>query len=258
MRNFIGRGNTTWFIGVVEDRNDPVQLGRVRVRCFGWHTDDKGQIPTDSLPWAIPINPVTGASISGVGTTPTGLIEGSWVFGIFLDGERAQEPAIIGSIVGAPAEEIITQLGFNDPNGVFPRYLKESDVNRLARGTQTRSHTPDSVIGEPNDPYSAVYPKNHVMETESGHLKEYDDTPNHERIREYHKSGTFYEVGPDGDLVTHIVRDRYSVVHRNDSIHVKGNVKIVIDGNLDVDVGGTCSVNSGGNMSFTAPRIDWN
>ena len=29
-----------WWFGVVEDRNDPLKLGRVRVRCYGWHTDD--------------------------------------------------------------------------------------------------------------------------------------------------------------------------------------------------------------------------
>ena len=28
------------FVGVVEDRNDPLQIGRVIVRCFGIHTED--------------------------------------------------------------------------------------------------------------------------------------------------------------------------------------------------------------------------
>ena len=34
-----------WWFGVVEDRNDPLQLGRVRVRSYGYHTDDKNAIP---------------------------------------------------------------------------------------------------------------------------------------------------------------------------------------------------------------------
>lgn len=244
MRNFIGRGNFTWFVGVVEDINDPVQLGRVRVRCFGWHDEDKGQIPTDMLPWAIPINPVTGASASGVGEMPTGLVTGSWVVGFFIDGERAQEPAILGSIASSPNTEAQPEIGFNDPTGEFPRYIREPDTNRLARGTQTKPYTPDSEIGEPDDPYNPEYPYNRVMETRSGHVKEYDDTPDAERIREYHKSGTFYQVHPDGTVSTHIVRDRYTVVANDDSIHVSGDVRMVIDGNWDVDVTGEVSIDA--------------
>tara|TARA_R110000772_G_scaffold7228_4_gene24738 strand:+ start:1395 stop:2249 length:855 start_codon:yes stop_codon:yes gene_type:complete len=235
MRNFIGRGNFTWFVGVVEDINDPSKLGRVRVRCYGYHTEDKGQIPTEELPWAIPVNPVTGASTSGVGEMPTGLVQGSWVIGFFIDGDDAQEPAILGSIASAPTTLPDGNIGFNDPDEVFPRYVDESDVNRLARGTQTKTYTPDSAIGEPNDPYKAKYPYNRVMETRSGHVKEYDDTPNAERIREYHKSGTFYQVHPDGTVSTHIIKDRFTVVANDDSIHVKGNVKILVDGNVDFD-----------------------
>lgn len=274
MRNFIGRGNFTWFVGVVEDINDPVQLGRVRVRCFGWHTDDKGQIPTEQLPWAIPVNPVTGASTSGIGEMPTGLMQGSWVVGFFIDGERAQEPAILGSIASIPTEAPNALLGFNDPEEEFPRYINESDVNKLARGEQAKPYTPDEITGEPDDPYNAVYPHNHVMETRSGHVKEYDDTPDAERIRELHKSGTFYQVHPDGTVSTHIVKDGYRIVAGNDNVHVVGDVTVYIDGNstvnikknatlnvdgnYDVNIGGTCHVQSGGNMTFIAPRIDWN
>ena len=35
MQNFMGMDGFIWFTGVVEDRNDPSQLGRVRVRCVG-------------------------------------------------------------------------------------------------------------------------------------------------------------------------------------------------------------------------------
>ena len=33
MQNFMGMDGFIWFTGVVEDRNDPSKLGRVRVRC---------------------------------------------------------------------------------------------------------------------------------------------------------------------------------------------------------------------------------
>ena len=44
--NFLGKNNFIWFNGVVEDRNDPQKLGRLRVRCVGIHTDNKDDLPT--------------------------------------------------------------------------------------------------------------------------------------------------------------------------------------------------------------------
>ena len=78
---FSGRDGFLWWVGVVEDRIDPMSLGRVRVRVFGYHTSDKTKLATEDLPWAFCIQPCTSASSGGVGTSPTGPIEGSWVIG---------------------------------------------------------------------------------------------------------------------------------------------------------------------------------
>jgi hypothetical protein len=40
---------------------------------------------------------MTSASISGVGRSPTGITEGSKVYGFFYDGEGAQFPVAVGS-----------------------------------------------------------------------------------------------------------------------------------------------------------------
>ena len=85
---FMGLDGFIWFTGVVEDRNDPSQLGRVKVRCLGFHTEDKNKIPTDSLPWAHVMHPVTDPSMQGMGTTPSFLVEGTWVVGFFTDAKR--------------------------------------------------------------------------------------------------------------------------------------------------------------------------
>ena len=45
--HFMGMDGFVWFTGVVEDRDDPDQLGRVRVRILGYHTEDKIKIPAD-------------------------------------------------------------------------------------------------------------------------------------------------------------------------------------------------------------------
>ena len=103
------------FFGVVEDRLDPLHLGRVRVRCHGWHTDDIVKVPTDTLPWAQVLMPPTSASTSEIGETPLGLVPGSFVFGFFLDGEKAQQPMVLGSLHGLPQESSFGTKGFQDP-----------------------------------------------------------------------------------------------------------------------------------------------
>ena len=130
--NFIGMDGFLWFYGVVEDRQDPYMIGRVKVRCLGHHTDNKFELPTQDLPWAQVILPVTSAGISGVGQTPLGLVEGSHVFGFFRDGEARQEPVVMGSLPGYPTELAKTDEGFYDPNGEYPRYKNAPDTTQLA------------------------------------------------------------------------------------------------------------------------------
>ena len=104
-KHFMGEDGFVWFTGVVEDRNDTLYLGRLKVRCIGWHTDKKtpGEgIPTEDLPWADVVMPVTSASISGIGSSPTGVVPGTHVFGFFRDGKEAQEPVVLGTIGGIP------------------------------------------------------------------------------------------------------------------------------------------------------------
>ena len=90
--DYAGQHKFVWFIGVVEDINDPEEMGRVRVRCFGYHNGNTDAIPTASLPWASVMNGVTSASTTGVGNSSTGLVQGSWVVGFFRDGTSAQDP----------------------------------------------------------------------------------------------------------------------------------------------------------------------
>ena len=134
------------FIGVVEDRNDPLQLGRVKVRAYSIHTEDKSQTRTRELPWAMVVQP-NNAAISGVGYSGTGLLEGTWVFGMFLDADY-QNPLVIGSLHGRPNQGPNKKEGFNDPRGVYPKEdaethnLGESSVTRLARGRKhAEGHT---------------------------------------------------------------------------------------------------------------------
>ena len=164
--NFMGHDGFVWFVGVVEDRNDPEELGRVRVRCLGHHSESLDDIPTGDLPWAHVMHPVTDPSMQGLGHSPSFLVPGSWVIGFFTDAKEKQKPIIIGSLPGNPSDSANPFIGFNDPHSVYssqdgyagqPAYgpypvdgeeysvpsgheLSEPDTNRLARGEESEDH----------------------------------------------------------------------------------------------------------------------
>ena len=161
MKNFMGKDGFTWFVGVVEDRKDPKFLGRLRVRVLGYHTDDKQKLPTVDLPWAHVMNPITSATVSGIGQTPLGAVEGTWVVGFFTDGDDAQMPVIMGTLPGRPSKTPTGEKGFEDPNAAYPREANQSDVNRLAINAE--EDVPD---------FSAVGGGNQVVEFNGGDVND--------------------------------------------------------------------------------------
>ena len=116
---FVGKEGFVWWQGVVEDRNDPLKLGRCRVRIAAFHTNMQNDLPTFDLPWAHPIQPITSAAMGGVGTSPIGPVEGTWVVGFFRDGANAQEPVMFGTLGGFPEMSGVVHQGaaFGDPLG---------------------------------------------------------------------------------------------------------------------------------------------
>lgn len=175
---FMGFTDLSWFEGVVEDRFDPLQLGRVRVRVYGIHTSQKVKseqegIPTDELLWMNVLTPVTSARTSGLGDSPTGLVEGSEVFGYFRD-PMCQVGVILGSI-GGIEHKTDSSKGFSDPFGQYPRegYYGQQDVNKLAR---------DFSLNEQEEPdYNGDYGKNNSINKLQGANRDIavnpDDTP---------------------------------------------------------------------------------
>ena len=302
-QNFMGKAGFQWFVGVVEDRQDPQKVGRVRVRCLGYHTDDLNKLPTADLPWAHPMNPITSATISGVGQTPLGPVEGTWVVGFFQDGSDAQTPIIMGTLPGVPSYLSTAStgdtlnMGFLDPNGNYPKYKNETDVNRLAVNDENLPHPTltlrkadrdlavgvantdattvvDDVVNaddgtfwnEPETPYAAQYPYNHVYETEGGHIREYDDTVGAKRIHERHASGSGYEIFDDGTKVTRVKKDNYEIVSADEYCHIQGIARQTIDKGLRVKVNNsaqasnnyTIEVGAGANVSVEVQEGDIN
>jgi len=285
---FLGHNGFLWFSGVVEDRNDPNKVGRVRVRALGHHTSNKTILPTADLPWAHTMLPSTSAGISGLGQSATGLVEGSWVLGYFRDGNERQEMIVLGTLPGRPSE--LSQAGgFYDPNGIYPKYRNEPDTNRLAVNDEDKPHLANTLriatritgiatadfnafanadgspviasdgdtFDQPAIPYNAEYPYNNVYESESGHIREIDDTSGAERIHERHRTGTSYEIDANGNKVEIIKGESYRLLSNKEQVQITGNSDITIDGrhklyinksntlnnHYDIQIGAGASIN---------------
>ena len=125
--NFIGKDGFNWFVGQVENDGSGhfasdlaknlsataqnlltnyTALGifgrtnidwdwtnKVKVRIVGYHTSNKAELPTEDLPWALCLMPVTMPQRSGIGGHHQLQIN-SWVIGFFMDGAAAQVPIV--------------------------------------------------------------------------------------------------------------------------------------------------------------------
>ena len=353
---FHGKDGYVWWHGVVEDRKDPMFLGRCRVRILGWHTADKAELPTADLPWAYPLMPITSASQIGVGEAPVGPVEGTWVMGYYRDGELAQEPVMVGTLPGVPENLAKKGTGFNDPrlddpdtnrnmkdkdglakpggsplnlmsfpfppkdisiisggevqiteftheerasqtasdrlstsaesysSFLNPREVNEPTTSKYARGKADSSSTVETTgifafknrnrlvgmstsvynpnadlathlptaawatyasvsddtkkIEQPPSAYAAVYPFNHVYESESGHLVEIDDTPTKERLHWFHRSGTFTEFHPKGIRVDRTMGHHYDMVSGNKNTITMGEENRITTNDSVTTIGG--------------------
>ena len=107
-KDFAGKGGFIWWVGFVEDRMDPLKLGRLKIRCVGWDADNKMQLPTDALPWAQVAFPVNNVN-------PYACKEGDMVLGFFADGEAAQQRIVFGQFPSIPLKEANAEEAYSDP-----------------------------------------------------------------------------------------------------------------------------------------------
>lgn len=278
-----------WWIGVVESRQDPKKVGRCQVRIAGSHTEMKSIIPTEELPWAQPLIPLNdNASLQikegdyVVGFYLDGLeCQVPIIMGILpgIPVERPSpndgfaDPRTISDLQSAPKKPLsVTSVigGAVITEGIpsrYPEHLNEPTFSRLARNEKI-SQTPiqgkktsisvavptagPGTWSEPATPYAAEYPYNRVMETESGHILEFDDTPGAERIHIYHRSGTSEETHPDGTKVTRINKDAFEVVLSDKNIYVKGDLNITSVGNINLKAGMNVNIEAGLNIVMNA------
>ena len=168
MAEFMGKDGFVWWQGVVEDRHDPLYLGRCRIRILGWHTENKTDMPTESLPWAYPVQPIISAAQTGVGISPTGPVEGTWVVGFYRDGEQAQEPVFFGTLGGIPSldAKIPNTEGFADPRGA-PEGPVHPQLKSLKKDPPHNILTYNFDDPERNIPYPPAKIKHYLSHTKA-------------------------------------------------------------------------------------------
>ena len=127
-----------------------------------------------------------------------------------------QNPSAVVSISGTQATDIVTE-----PTGIEP---------------------PMSSPGQ--------YPHVHVYKSESGHIKEIDDTPGNERLLDFHKSGTYQEIAPDGRRVVKVVGDNYLIVVADDQIYIEGSHNLYVRGNMNITCLNDVALNVGGRVEM--------
>lgn len=141
MNNFIGK----WWVGVVENTEDPLKTGRCKVRIFGYHTENLLDLPTNDLPWC---TMGMGPSQPDSFAVP---IPGDYVTGYFSDGESGQNPYIVSILPGVQSKAWDTSKGFS-PQPLVPGAPKtEAEIAKpvLPNGVTERE------VGQPTTPKTA-------------------------------------------------------------------------------------------------------
>ena len=130
-------------------------------------------------------------------------------------------------------EPSTSRIARNDAASITKTFIQERKDNRVKSIPTANSN---STWDEPETKYGTVYPYNNVKETESGHILEFDDTPEKERIHLAHRNGSFQEWFPDGDKVEKVTKDNYTIVMGDDSVYIMGNCNVTVQGNAEIYV----------------------
>ena len=277
--------SAAFHVGVVEDRHDPLSIGRVRVRVLGLHSDDRvNDVPIDSLPWSMVMMPANASTTAG-GISQ--LVEGTWVLVMYHD-VNLQDPIVIGALpstIGSQAPDYTK--GFSDPFGVYPKwsdgtgdtslvgkpdtYVEHPVYTERARtkvpsvpiakrykvstvqGDDAESQYERSEWGELElrNGQPSQYPYNSVTEYEGGMLEEFDSTPGNQRVTRMHPSGSYDEIVVDGTRTIKIVGDGYEIILGSKNMYVKGDVNMTVDGSMKQLVKGDYTLEVGGNVYQT-------
>lgn len=219
-----------FYLARVRDVEDPDFLNRVKVQVLGLHSDD---ILVDDLPWSSLLNPTNTDGNLGKGSTVHGLAVDSIVVGKFFDTYN-QMFVIFGSLTGqddTDPDNPVSHVNRLARNFEIEETIVQTKIDNQITGIEVADGT---TFDEPLTDYNAIYPNNKVFESSSGHIEEIDDTPEAERLHQYHKSGTFEEIQADGKRVIKVVGEDFEFILNNKNLSVDGNLNITATGLVNI------------------------
>ena len=124
---------------------------RYKVRIIGLHDKEEAIIPSEQLPWAQVMYPITaGGGQSNSGQTAN-LRQGMFVFGFFLDGQEQQVPVIMG-VLGNNAQTVLKSSIGNDESNFAPTSGYANGKNPPQGTAKPRPPDEGLVITKPKSP----------------------------------------------------------------------------------------------------------
>ena len=176
---FLG-GSFLWWIGQIvddstwrdninpgkyEDRTSIPGWGRrYKVRIIGLHDQGETTIPSDQLPWAQVMYPVTAGGGQTGAMDSTKLRQGNMVFGFFLDGQERQVPVIMG-VLGNNSQTVLAQK-----NSTVADTVTDTQPGILAKSGYSEGSSPKSGTARevpPDDDLSLEQPAEGTVSNES-------------------------------------------------------------------------------------------
>ena len=127
---------------------------RYKVRIIGLHDQGETEIPSDQLPWAQIMYPVTGGGGQAAASQTSNLRQGNFVFGFFLDEKDRQVPVIMGVLGNNAQTALSTKIGDSRVTNTKPGSLATSGFAEPADGNKDpHIKVPDDalVINKPKD-----------------------------------------------------------------------------------------------------------
>ena len=118
---------------------------RYKVRIIGLHDQGEIVIPSDQLPWAQIMYPVTAGGGQANSGQTSNLRQGMMVFGFFLDGQDQQVPVIMGVLGNNSQTALSTKIGTDRVTNERPGSLATSGFaeGQKPKSGETKEKVPD-------------------------------------------------------------------------------------------------------------------